>query len=249
MNIRYEKKGMAIDSLKAWKELGNPKKDNQWKEGRSARLMAELAIERKPEFAKLVSDLLAECGIAEQDFVCEPEAATGLGKGMGRGGSRKHDLLMRGNDCVIGIEAKVSEIFDEEIGKRLKSNEGNKKSNEGNKKSKESNKSTRAQSLIECLIPEKNQDKVMGIGYQLFTATRGTMCAASKHGMEKCIMLVITFKGNVEKKPNYDANCAKNAKDFDDFLKATGADGNGLIVKDISGKDISCWIKHIDVTV
>ena len=233
---------MAIDSLEAWKELGNPKKDNQWKEGRSARLMAELAIERKPEFAKRVSDLLAECGIAEQDFVCEPEAATGLGKRMGRGGPRKHDLLMRGNDCVIGIEAKVSEIFDKEIGKRLKGNEGN-------KKSKESNKSTRAQSLIKCLIPEKNQDKVMGIGYQLFTAARGTMCAALKQGMEKCIMLVITFKGNVEKEKNYDAKCAKNAKDFDDFLKATGADGNGRIVKDISGKDISCWIKHIDITV
>ena len=235
MNIRYEKKGMAIDSLKAWKELGKPKKDSQWKEGRSARLMAELAIERKPEFAKRVSDLLAECGIAEQDFVCEPEAATGLGKRMGRGGARKHDLLMCGNDCVIGIEAKVSEIFDEEIGKRLKSPKDNRRK--------------RAESLIKFLTPDKTQDEVSGIGYQLFTAARGTMCAALKQGMEKCIMLVITFKGNVEKEKNYDANCAKNAKDFDDFLKATGADGNGRIDRNISGKDISCWIKHIDVTV
>ena len=235
MNIRYEKEGMAIDSLEAWKELGKTKKDNQWKEGRSARLMAELAIERKPEFAKRVSDLLAECGIAEQDFVCEPEAATGLGKEMGRGGARKHDLLMCGNDCVIGIEAKVSEPFDEEIGKRLEIEEGN--------------RSKRAERLIEFLMPGKAQDNVKRIGYQLFTATRGTMCAALEHGVEKSIMLVITFKGNVEKEKNYDANCAKNAKDFDDFLKATGADGNGQIVRDISGKDISCWIKHIDVTV
>ena len=235
MNIRYEKKGMAIDSLEAWKELGKPKKDSQWKEGRSARLMAELAIERKPEFAKRVSDLLAECGIAEQDFVCEPEAAAGLGKGMCQGGSRKHDLLMCGNDCVIGIEAKVSEIFDEEIGKRLKSPKDNRRK--------------RAESLIKFLTPDKTQDEVSGIGYQLFTAARGTMCAALKQGMEKCIMLVITFKGNVEKEKNYDANCAKNAEDFDDFLKATGADGNGRIDRNISGKDISCWIKHIDVTV
>ena len=235
MNIRYEKEGMAIDSLEAWKRLGKTKKDNQWKEGRSARLMAELAIERKPEFAKRVSDMLAECGIAEQDFVCEPEAAAGLGKGMCRGGARKHDLLMRGNDCVIGIEAKVSEPFDEEIGKRLEIEEGN--------------RSKRAERLIEFLMPGKAQDNVKRIGYQLFTATRGTMCAALEHGVEKSIMLVITFKGNVEKEKNYDANCAKNAKDFDDFLKATGADGNGQIVRDISGKDISCWIKHIDVTV
>lgn len=235
MNIRYEKEGMAIDSLEAWKRLGKTKKDNQWKEGRSARLMAELAIERKPEFAKRVSDLLAECGIAEQDFVCEPEAATGLGEGMCRGGARKHDLLMRGNDCVIGIEAKVSEFFGEEIGKRLEIEEGN--------------RSKRAERLIEFLMPGKAQDNVKRIGYQLFTATRGTMCAALEHGVEKSIMLVITFKGNVEKEKNYDANCAKNAKDFDDFLKATGEDGNGQIVRDISGKDISCWIKHIDVTV
>lgn len=235
MNIRYEKERMAIDSLEAWKELGKPKENYQWKEGRSARLMAELAIERKPEFAKRVSDLLAECGIAEQDFVCEPEAKTCLGEEMYPGGPRNHDLLMRGNDCVIGIEAKVSEPFDEEIGKRLEIEEGN--------------RSKRAERLIEFLMPGKAQDNVKRIGYQLFTATRGTMCAALEHGVEKSIMLVITFKGNVEKEKNYDANCAKNAKDFDDFLKATGADGNGQIVRDISGKDISCWIKHIDVTV
>lgn len=242
MNIRYEKEGMAIDSLEAWEGLAKSRNHRQWKEGHSARLMAELAIERKPEFAKRVSDLLAECGIAEQDFVCEPEAATGLGKGMCQGGPRKHDLLMRGNDCIIGIEAKVSEIFDEGIGKRLESEEDK-------LKSKKDNRRKRAQSLIERLIPEKNQDEVSGIGYQLFTAARGTMCAALEHGMDKCIMLVITFKGNVEKGNGYDRKCAKNAKDFGDFLKATGADGNGLIVRDISDKAISCWIKQIDVTV
>lgn len=235
MNIRFEKKGKAIDSLKAWEELGKPKKNSHWKEGHSARLMAELAIERKPEFAKRVSDLLAECGIAEQDFVCEPEAATGLGEGMCRGGARKHDLLMRGNDCVIGIEAKVSEFFGEEIGEQQKSTKGN--------------ISKRAELLRKFLMPDKTQDEVSGIGYQLFTATRGTMCAALEHGVEKCIMLVITFKGNVEKGNGYDRKCAKNVEDFDDFLKATGADGNGLIAKEIDGKAISCWIKHIDVTV
>ena len=67
--------------------------------------------------------------------------------------------------------------------------------------------------------------------------------------MDKCIMLVITFKGNVEKEKNYDANCEKNTKDIANFLKATGADGNGRITRNISGKAISCWIKHIDVTV
>lgn len=145
MNIRFEKKGKAIDSLEAWEELGKPKKNSHWKEGRSAFLMAELAIERKPEFAKRVSDLLAECGIAEQDFVCEPEAATGLGEGMCRGGARKHDLLMRGNDCVIGIEAKVSELFGEEIGEHLKSEKGN--------------ESNRAKCLTERLTPEKNKTR------------------------------------------------------------------------------------------
>ena len=235
MNIRYEKEGMAIDSLKAWEELGKPRYPGHWKEGRSAWLMAELAIERKPEFAKRVSDLLAECGIAEQDFVCEPEAKTCLGEEMYPGEPRNHDLLMLGNDCIIGIEAKVSESFGDKIDKPLKCKKGN--------------RSERAKCLIKFLMPNKTQDEVKGIGYQLFTAARGTMCAALKHGMDKCIMLVITFKGNVEKEKNYDANCAKNAKDFDDFLKATGADGNGQIVRDISGKAISCWIKHIDVTV
>lgn len=235
MNIRYEKEGMAIDSLEAWKKLGKTKKDDQWKEGRSARLMAELAIERKPEFAKRVSDLLAECGIAEQDFVCEPEAKTCLGEEMYPRGPRNHDLLMLGKDCVIGIEAKVSEPFGKEIGKQQKSTKGN--------------ISKRAELLRKFLMPDKTQDEVSGIGYQLFTATRGTMCAALEHGVEKCIMLVITFKGNVEKEDDYDTLCAKNAEDFDDFLKATGADGNGRIAREIGNKAVSCWIKHIDVTV
>ncbi len=197
--------------------------------------MAKLAIDSKPYFAKRVSELLAECGIAEQDFVCEPEAKTNLGKEMYRGGPRNHDLLMRGNDCVIGIEAKVSELFDEEIGKRLECKEGN--------------RSKRAEKLIEFLMPGKAQEDVKKIGYQLFTATRGTMCAALEHGVEKSIMLVITFKGNVEKEDDYDTLCAKNAEDFDDFLKATGADGNGRIAREIGNKAVSCWIKHIDVIV
>ena len=75
------------------------------------------------------------------------------------------------------------------------------------------------------------------------------MCAALEHGVEKSIMLVITFKGNVEKEKNYDANCEKNTKDIANFLKATGADGNGRIAREIGNKAVSCWIKHIDVIV
>ena len=140
-----------------------------------------------------------------------------------------------GKDCVIGIEAKVSEPFGKEIGKQQKSTKGN--------------ISKRAELLRASLTPAKTKDEVSAIGYQLFTATRGTMCAALEHGVEKCIMLVITFKGNVEKGNGYDRKCAKNVEDFDDFLKATGADGNGRIAKEIDDKAISCWIKQIDVTV
>ena len=63
--------------------------------------------------------MLRDCEIENQNFECYAEAPKGLGDGFGRG-NRHHDLLMTGKNCVIGIEAKVSESFDQDsIEKKL----------------------------------------------------------------------------------------------------------------------------------
>ena len=110
-----KKNNKEIKSIEGLGKYASPKgKDVHWVKGRSAYSMAEFAIKHKENFNKVITDILNECKIDIQDFVCEPEAVAGLGKGMKTGGARNHDLLMVGSkNCVIGIEAKVSETFDD----------------------------------------------------------------------------------------------------------------------------------------
>ncbi|MBQ1654304.1 MAG: hypothetical protein II060_10995, partial [Bacteroidales bacterium] len=160
------------------------------------------------------------------------------GKGMKRGGARNHDLLMRGtNNCVIGIEAKVSETFD--------ANFGDVQKKQGN------NNGTRASELKKFLTPNKDVDD---IGYQLLTATRGTMISAMKAKRENAILLIIVFVGDIklnngETQEKYEETIKKNDKDFEKFLCATGADEKGMIQRKIEGKTINCWIKKIKIRI
>ena len=232
MNIKFEKKGVLLDDLNKWKKLGHPKAKNQWVEGRSSYEMARFAVENPDTFNKLIEDLLANCNIAAQDFICEPEASSGLGKGMKRGGSRNHDLRMIGKDCVIGIEAKVSESFDGKIKDVII------------KQTKQDPQDTRAYLLSQFLAPGK---EVCERGYQLFTASRGIICDASRLNISKSILLVIIFTGDVNKEKGYEDNCRRNDTDFDEFRKAIRTDANDMIQRDIDGKKIACWIKKVKV--
>ena len=234
MNIRFQKHGVLIDNFNEWKKMGHPKSDDQWVEGRSSFEMARFAIEHTDAFKKMIEDVLAECKIETQDFVCEPEATSGLGKRMKSGGPRNHDLRMIGKDCVIGIEAKVSESFDEKIKDVIR------------KQTKQDPQDTRAYLLSQFLAPGK---EVGERGYQLFTASRGIMCDASKLKYSKSILLVIIFTGNVRKEKNYESNCLSNDVDFDEFKKAIETDTNDLIQRKIDGRTISCWIKKIKVQI
>lgn len=244
---KYNEEIKEIKSINDWKLYASPKgQDKQWVIGRSAYSMADFAINHNENFNKVITDILNECEIDIQDFVCEPEAVAGLGKGMKRGGARNHDLLMIGSkNCVIGIEAKVSETFDYELGKRHIEQGGD-------------NTETRAFALKKFLTPGKPWNDVKDIGYQLFTATRGTMISAVDSAMKKvyenAILLIIVFVGKIrlnngETQETYKTTIKKNDEDFKKFLCATGADDNGKIQREIEGKAINCWIKKIKIRV
>lgn len=232
MKIIFKKEGKEIRILEDWKELGHPKSEMQWKDGRSSKEMARFALSDK--FKDVITDVLKRCNIEEQDFVCEPEATTSLGPGFNPG-CRNHDLLMIGKDCVIGIEAKVSESFDDEISKVLKEQE-----------SKYSNiAQTRAYKLIQYFRINNSID-YNSIGYQLFTSTRGTIYAAkdSKH----CINLIIVFTGNIDtnNEKHFAENCKKNDKDYKDFRALIGATEQGSF---LTKEGVSCWLKKIKVRI
>lgn len=236
MKIEIQK-SIKITNEDDWFKVSPPKGGKkQWKKGRSARLLAQYTTDQTSDFKQLIEKILHECGLEKQNFNCEPEASASLGTGFGGGGSRNHDLLMIGKDCVIGVEAKVSESFDKEIHEV---------------KSKSETRKHRADKLIGFLVREKSDDKINKLGYQLFTATRGTMCSAEESRVKKAVFLVIVFTGDIdkEKELDYNVRCDKNNKDFNAFLECVNADENGLIEREVNGEKIKCWIKKVEVDV
>lgn len=236
MKIEIQKT-VKITNEEDWFKVAPPKGGKkQWKKGRSARLIAQYTTDQTSDFKQLIEKILHECELEKQNFNCEPEASASLGAGFGGGGPRNHDLLMIGKDCVIGVEAKVSESFDKEIHEVKSESETSK---------------YRAEKLIGFLVREKCDDKIKKLGYQLFTATRGTICSAEKSGVLNAVFLVIVFTGaiNKEKEPDYDRRCDKNNKDFNAFLKYINADEHGLIEREVNDKKIKCWIKKVEVEV
>lgn len=232
MKITFKKNNETINSLESWKKNGGPKHNKQWKEGHSAYKMAYYAIQHTNEFKRTIQSVLKSCGLQQQDFVCEPEATIGLGQGLKSGGPRVHDLLMVGEDCVICIEAKVSEPFGGNI-------------SSVNKKQKERSTATRAEALWDFCIRNNTSIDESPIGYQLFTATRGTMCSAIKAKKVNCIMLVLSFTTEAEEKKAKD----KNEDDYKSFLCAINADPNDMIIRTIENTEIKSWLRmeHVNI--
>lgn len=228
MIITFKKNDIIIDDSN-WESLWQPKEKKQWKEGRSSKELAKYAS--CDSFKLLISHIMKECCIIEQNFVCEPEAKNSLGKGFNRG-CRNHDLLMIGDkDCVIGVEAKVDEPFDEEW----------KEAFERQKKKYNKEVDTRAYKLRNYLA---NGHNVNNIGYQLFTATRGTICSAKKANKNKCIFLVIVFDGEIAPSPQHYDKVKKSNDDFQKFCKIVGA-----VDKPLQIDGIDCWVKKVTVTI
>ncbi len=204
------KKPVEIRDIETWHQVAPPKDpEKQWKNGRSAKELARFAT--NPFFFEFIKTVLKEAGVKDNKFVCEPEAETRFDKkdkDMGTGGPRNHDLLMIGSECVIGVEAKVSESFGETIEKEW----ANSKKGENKKK--------RILGLIEYISGKKYAsidqlpEEVLNLRYQLFTATVGTIMAAHENNKKKAIVLVLVFDQNVTKETSYEGNVANNNGDY-----------------------------------
>lgn len=241
ITLKIEKHDSTItDAEKGWKTIAGPKSASQWKPGYSAAEFAHFVLERKDEFCKLLKSILSLCGLSSnQDFAGEPEAISSLGKGFCRGECRNHDLLLIGNDCVIGIEAKVKESFDQPIGNVIKDQKVS-----GKRTKSESE--TRGYKLFHYLTGKdklsEDDNKLM---YQLFTATRGTIEAAKK---KQAIMLVIQL---IPEGHDNDPEFERNITDFKNFLSEIKIEDKKamddiICYKFRSGTD-SCWLCDISV--
>ena len=229
MEIRICKTTTSNEKIEELDDWPKPMSEIHWQEGRSAKLLARFALSES--FGDAINKILNDYGLSTNgSFKCIPECKSSFGKGMGRGGSRNHDALLIGDDCVVGIEAKVSEPFGSRIREKTKGKNG----------------MTRAGKLSQFLCGDND---VSDIGYQLFAATYGTMKAAIDEGRENCVMLVVVFNGNVKKERNYCVKIKKNEDDFDNFKQSLQDIENDCITREIDGKRIKCWIKKVIVTV
>ena len=234
------KKNVEINSVEQWFQVAPPKgKDAQWKNGRSAKELARFATD--PYFKSFIRGVLEQENIREQNFVCEPEAETVLKSAidMGINGPRNHDLLMVGSkDCVIGVEAKVSEGFGNNT-----IEEERKKADTRNKKEK------RIPGLVQFITNNIYSDfnevpeTIKSLMYQLFTATVGTIIESKNRGKKKALVLVLVFTGNVDKEPGYEDKMKKNCSDYDAFVQEFFPNGEAII------QNVRCRIKKVEIEI
>lgn len=220
MKTRIQKT-ITIKSVDDWLYAAPPQGGKQqWKDKYSAKELAKFVIENKSEFQNLIQAVINETGIRRcNTFECEPETTTRLP--YSHHGPRKHDLLLRNKNIIIGIEAKAEEPF-------------------GDDKKGSKDKEQRLKWMQEMLFPN-SQVNIKNIPYQLLTGISGTLLEAkrSNNNINNCIFLVIMFK--------HDKGNKKNIDNLNNFIEKLGAE-KGIIVNvkepgEEEGKVIKCWVK------
>jgi len=204
--------GRNGDQITDWRAWTRPKKDYQWRAGRSAMELARAwFVSPMPVCPREIADLLASHPLATGVTLVEgiPEHVTSLPE---RGEGRNHDLLLLGHggsgSIVISVEAKVDESFGETIGTYW---------NNGRR----SATPTRAPARIEALLSmafgaAAHPDAVpwRGLRYQLLTAVTGTAIEASRRQAATAVVVVHEFRTE-----NMDGeNVAVNKEDFETFV-------------------------------
>jgi hypothetical protein len=186
--IVTDRNGKEITDWRAWTR---PKRDYQWRAGRSAMELARAWFAAStPTCPREIADLLASHPQTASLSLIHgiPEHVTALPE---RGEGRNHDLLLladgRNGRTVISIEAKVDESFGETVGTYWA-------------KAKRSTEPTRAPERIEALLSMAfgpsalpNSDPWQRFRYQLLTAVTGTAIEAAQRQAAAAIVIVHDF--------------------------------------------------------
>lgn len=203
-------KNKAITNIDEWK---NACKEEQWKDGRSAKELAKAWINDKGKYLEILIDSKDEFeGI--KFIIGTPEYESKFDEYKGKG--RYHDLLViaedKEGDILISVEAKVDEGFGEiikdyyltQVSKRI----------EGS--------STKAPDRIENLLANVFKRKVnkgaFDLRYQLLHAIAGTVAEANKRNISRAIFVVNTFRPRDGEFFNTNAY-ERNINDLNHFIK------------------------------
>ncbi|UJA20944.1 hypothetical protein HJD18_12470 [Thermoleophilia bacterium SCSIO 60948] len=181
--IRGEQ-GKVIGDLSEWERFGGPKHDYQWADGRSAKELARLWIER--DGRELTERFLGEFpetrGFVSREALAEAETKLPFS-----GEGRNHDLLLVGDAdagaVTVGIEGKADETFgdpvSEHIAKALKRTERTKAPD-------------RFDRLAEAIFgPGEWREELGDLRYQLFSGCAGAMVEAGEGGVAVFLVQVL----------------------------------------------------------
>ena len=228
MKIKISKNNI-ITTVEEWYQFAPPKaKGKHWKDGRSAKSLAQFMTDKNQ--VKKLEDILVELKYDTNGVIsCTPEANTVL---PCKGNGRNHDLLMIGEDFVVGIEAKVSESFGEEISTELIEASDNKKNRIY----------TLANELFGCKINEVKDG--LELRYQLLTGVYGTLREAKKNKKSKALFLVIVFTDGITREDENAVN--RNNDDFKNFCQQIGLSAEGGT---ICKSNVDLTIKKVEISL
>lgn len=229
MKIKISKNNNIITTVEEWYQFAPPKaKGKHWKDGRSAKSLAQFMTD-KNQVMKL-EDILVELKYGTNGVIsCTPEANTVL---PCKGNGRNHDLLMIGEDFVVGIEAKVSEPFGEEISTELIEASDNKKGRIDKL----------ANELFGCKINEVKDG--LELRYQLLTGVYGTLREAENNQKSKALFLVVVFTDGITREDENAVN--RNNDDFKNFCKCINlSEEGGTICK----SNVALTIKKVEISL
>ena len=229
MKIKISKNNNIITTVEEWYQFAPPKaKGKHWKDGRSAKSLAQFMTDKNQ--VKKLEDILVELEYNTNGVIsCTPEANTVL---PCKGNGRNHDLLMIGEDFVVGIEAKVSEPFGEEISTELIEASDNKKNRID----------TLANKLFGCKINEVKDG--LELRYQLLTGVYGTLLEAEKNKKSKALFLVIVFTDGLTSEDENAVN--RNNDDFKNFCQQIGLSAE---VRTICKSNVALTIKKVEISL
>lgn len=210
MKIKISKNNNIITTVEEWYQFAPPKaKGKHWKDGRSAKSLAQFMTDKNQ--VKKLEDILVELEYNTKGVIsCTPEANTVL---PCKGNGRNHDLLMIGEDFVVGIEAKVSEPFGEEISTELIEASDNKKGRIDKL----------ANELFGCKINEVKDG--LELRYHLLTGVYGTLLEAENNQKSKALFLVVVFTDGLTSEDENAVN--RNNDDFKNFCQQIGLSAEG----------------------
>ena len=210
MKIKISKNNNIITTVEEWYQFAPPKaKGKHWKDGRSAKSLAQFMTDKNQ--VKKLEDILVELEYNTKGVIsCTPEANTVL---PCKGNGRNHDLLMIGEDFVVGIEAKVSEPFSEEISTELIEASDNKKGRIDKL----------ANELFGCKINEVKDG--LELRYHLLTGVYGTLLEAENNQKSKALFLVVVFTDGLTSEDENAVN--RNNDDFKNFCQQIGLSAEG----------------------